>query len=638
MGTLAAGAKPDVQSTSMSNRAHGLAFGLLGVLVVMHLMTTVPGHQAQAQGGAPPSRPAGAGETLVRPDGQRFAGRLRGDPASGFFLAAPGSAQPIRVENGSTVVFEGPEPDPMAGFPPFRVEMGLGQRISGRLGIVEPRQVRLVESSVGGPVAIARPGVSAVIQRPGEVLVFQDGFETIDAARWTVLGQPDLVEQPRAAGARSLRIPAGSASLTCRLPEPVGSGRLDVAFHDTGATAEGQQWFVDMLFRSPSGAATVRAVLGWAEESLSVESPSGPALAVQRLARKPGWHRLSLRFGPGQTEIAVDGNDLAHGKGTDGPLVEVRLASSTSGKAAPPETLAGSFDDLRLVRFTEALGDIEVDPQQDEVRLAGGDQLFGTLTAADGERVRLKVDESQVGLSWTEVAGLYLRRAPQQAPPVEGLLVRFEWRAAAGSDPSDLDSVEGALVAMSDTSLTLKTPYAGTLTLPRDRRRWMRVLSSGRRIVIDPTAHHLGDQISATPPLLDPPQPEGGLLERTVELADVPAAPAWLVLDVVQVVGVASGLQFSELVQKGELRTNVAINGRPVDFLNRHITSKNETPERIRLPIPAGLLHPGSNAIKFRQVGIAGDSNYLDDLGVLAIALEFEYEPPAAMRPKPEHP
>ena len=66
-------------------------------------------------------------------------------------------------------------------------------------------------------------------------------------------------------------------------------------------------------------------------------------------------------------------------KGPNGPLVEIRLASYVSGKTRRPEKLAGSFDDLRLVRFTEPIGDLEIDASQDEVRLAGGDQLFGTI-------------------------------------------------------------------------------------------------------------------------------------------------------------------------------------------------------------------------------------------------------------------
>jgi hypothetical protein len=606
-----------------------------GILLLLLAATAVP------PGTDVLARSARGSEILVRPDGQRFAGKLRGDAGTGFTLIADGSRQVLRLEPGALVIVDGPDPDPAMGFPPFRVELGLGQRISGRLGLVDPGNVRLADSSVRGPLTIARAGVSAVIQRPGEMAVFQEGFETIDGARWTEQGDPDLVEQPRAAGERSLRIPAGGTSLICRLADPVGSGRLDIAFHDTGAVAEGQQWFADLMFRGPNGPEAVRTVLGWAEESLTVESPSGPALAVQHLGRKPGWHRLSVRFGPARTEIAVDGNDLAHGKGPNGPLVEIRLASASAGKAgagaAPAAAaLAGCFDDLRLVRFAEPLGNLEIDPLQDEVRLAGGDQLFGTITAADSDRARLKIDETTVALPWSEVAGMYFRRAPQQSQPVEGLLVRFEWRAAAGDDPSDLDAIEGALLAVTDTSLTLATPYAGRLTLPRDRKRSMRIQGSGRRIVIDPTAHHLGDSISATPPVLDPPQPEGGTLERFVELTDLPAVPAALVLDVVQVVGVGAGIPFSNQIQKGELRTNVAINGKPVDYLNRHISGKNEIPERIRLPIPAGILHPGRNVIRFQQVGIANDPNYLDDLGLLGIALEFQTD--RAARPKPEDP
>jgi hypothetical protein len=106
------------------------------------------------------------------------------------------------------------------------------------------------------------------------------------------------------------------------------------------------------------------------------------------------------------------------------------------------------------------------------------------------------------------------------------------------------------------------------------------------------------------------------------------------VLDVVQVEGESEGLPFFFRIQKGELRTNVQINGKPIDYLNRHITSKNRTPERIRLPIPAGLLQPGRNVIRFEQVGQIDDPTSLDDLGLLGIALEFEAERPALKKPE----
>jgi hypothetical protein len=577
--------------------------------------------KAPAADEAAPAAPAGV-ETLESADGGKVGGRLEGDPAGGFRFVAKGSGAVTPLGPGMTVRFPGQEPNVAAGLPPFRVELGLGQRLSGRLVGLDAREVKLGDVAGDGKVTAARAGVDAVVQRPGESLVLQDGFDALDTARWAVVGEPEVVEEPRLAGTGSLRVAAGGASLTHRLAEPFGSGRLEVAFHDPGTVARGQQWFVDLTFRAADGRETIRVVLGWSEESLSVESPGGPALAVQRLARRPGWHRLAVRFGPEVCEIAVDGNELAHGKGFGGQLVEARLASFGAlkeGDRAP----AGFLDDLRLVRFAEPVGGLETDVSQDEVRLTSGDQLFGEVRRADAERVSLAIDGKDVSLSWGEVSGVYLRRTASPGAPVEGLLVRAEWRAAPGTDPRDLNVIEGALVNLGPKELTVATPYAGSLAVPRSRLTALAVLGRGLRLVIDPKAHHLGDEVSTTSPMLDPPQPEGGVLERAFELPKVPSGAAFLVLDVVQVVGEAPDLQYSALVKKGELRTNLKFNGEPFDYLNRYITTRNETPERVRIPIPRGLFRPGRNVIRFEQAGIAGDPNYLDDLGLIGVAVEF---------------
>ena len=91
-----------------------------------------------------------------------------------------------------------------------------------------------------------------------------------------------------------------------------------------------------------------------------------------------------------------------------------------------------------------------------------------------------------------------------------------------------------------------------------------------------------------------------------------------------QVIGEETGDPFfAGLVRKGQLRTVARVNGTVVDYLNRHIATKNEAPERIRLPIPPGLLRAGANAIRFEQGGRQGDPDELDDLGLLTIAVEF---------------
>ena len=205
------------------------------------------------------------------------------------------------------------------------------------------------------------------------------------------------------------------------------------------------------------------------------------------------------------------------------------------------------------------------------------------------------------------------------------MLGQVEWLAAPGepSQPRDVDHAEGAITAVSASAITLQTPYTGTLTIPRDRLLRLRVMDRAWQLVLDPSAHHLGDNISTTPPLLDPPQPEGGVLERSFELSAVQPQPAFLVLDVVQVVGETAGLPYSNLVQKGELRTYVALNGKRIDYFNRYITTANETPERIRIPIPAAILKAGKNVIRIEQTGIANDPSWFDDLGILEIALQF---------------
>ncbi|MBV8487094.1 MAG: hypothetical protein JO161_02330, partial [Planctomycetaceae bacterium] len=332
------------------------------------------------------------------------------------------------------------------------------------------------------------------------------------------------------------------------------------------------------------------------------------------------------RFGPEQTEIAVDGKELTHGKGPSGPLETLRIATLATG-ADRAAGLAGTVGEIRIVRFAEPPASLEVDPSQDEVRMVSGDQLFGTIWSADPQQVVINVDEKLTALDWSEVSGLYFRRAAGTAAAVEGNLVHIQWRDGPGEpDQSrDLDFAEGALASFSDSSVTLLTPYAGTLVIPGERVARLRVLGRTWSLVLDTSSHHLGDNISSTPPLLDPPLPEGGTLERTFDLE--PSAPstgqAFIVLDVVQVVGEAAGVPYSNLVQKGELRTYVVLNGKRIDYINHYITTSNETPERIRVPIPAGLLKPGKNVLRLEQTGIAGDPTWFDDLGVLQLAVEF---------------
>jgi hypothetical protein len=568
-------------------------------------------------------------DRLERAEGKWLDGTFSGDAREGFrFIPKDGSGA-MPIVGAAEFKLGGIGPVPTAGVPPVQVLLGYNQWVSGQLVAIDEKQIRLADGPGGQPVTVERAGALAVRQRRGEALVLTDGFETLDPARWTHVGTPKLDNETKRAGEKSLRLEADGTAITTKVAEPISQGRLELAFHDTATVSPGSQWFVDLLFRGEGGPETLRAVLGWNEDSLAVQSPAGPAMAVQRLARKPGWHRLEVRFGPDAAEMAVDGDALAHGKGPTGPLVEIRIGTMLSGDPPRP-MIAAHVDEFRLVRLTSVVSSAEVDPDQDEARLVEGDQIFGEIRRADPQNVVIEVLSRQVVQPWSAVTALHFRRVAKPSREVGGLLARLEWRSAPGSDPRDIDAAEGALLSAGPDSFALETPYAGTLIIPRDRLRRLVVEGWGRRVVVDPMAHHLGDEVSKAPELLDPPQPEGGKLERTFTLAKVPepGREASLVFDVVQVVGEANGLEFSDFVRRGELRTNVSLNGREFDYLNKYITTRNDIPERIRLPIPRELLKAGENRITIKQAGKLRDPNYLDDLGILGISLEITLPAP----------
>ena len=90
------------------------------------------------------------------------------------------------------VLFEGPAPAATAIPPLFQVLVGENARLSGLLKSVSGSAVTLSVPWQSADVAVARPGVQAVFQRPGEARVFAETFRRIDPMRWTVTGKPQV--------------------------------------------------------------------------------------------------------------------------------------------------------------------------------------------------------------------------------------------------------------------------------------------------------------------------------------------------------------------------------------------------------------------------------------------------------------
>ena len=574
------------------------------------------------------SAPERSGQVHLR-DGRTVPGRLEGSAKTGYRVRVE-AGPPVGLEEVLAISYAPPMLDPALGAPPFHALLGPMGQISGRLDGLDQNQLRLFLDSRSKPLTIRRDGVKALVQRPGEAQVIREDFKTLDTTRWSMrVGDPSVDGALALVGEESLKLPSGGSAITTRLSEPIESGRLEVAYFDGGRVAEDQRWFVDLTFRTKDGdQATIRAVPGWTEETIAVESslsPRGPSLAIQRLLRADGWHRLSVRFGPTSTELTVDGNELAHGLGPGGGLEEIRLATESLGDAEPVPNLSVRLDDLSLVRFGEPSGRMEIEPSVDEVRFSNGDQLFGRVLSAGPDLLNVRFAEAASPvhqISWSEVTGVYFRRQPAQSQPIEGQVVRVNWRSGPGSNPRDLDSVEGVLTEVSDKSLAIDVPFLGALAVPADRVTRIEPVNRARRLVIDPSAYHLGDERQPKEPLFDPPLAQRDPVEIAFELDAVPPGPARLALDVVYVVGV-SGDEFSEDVREGKYRTHLKVNGQAIDDLNTAVHTRNITPTRVFLPVPRNLLKMGRNVVRIEQD--AGDEER-DHLELLGVAIEWPIE------------
>ena len=193
------------------------------------------------------------GAVLLDRGGQpRLEGSLLADLGSGLkFLPRGGEPQrPLALEAGSVLSFQGTEPLAVSIPPLYRVQVGASARISGMLHAVSAKAVSLSVPWQAAEIVVTRPGVQAVLQRPGEARLFADRFDRISDSRWFVSGKPELLDNSQTSNqGRRVRLPAGESSLQHRLAEPLVSGRVELSLFDEGKVAAGQRWTLDLTFR-----------------------------------------------------------------------------------------------------------------------------------------------------------------------------------------------------------------------------------------------------------------------------------------------------------------------------------------------------------------------------------------------------
>ncbi len=499
-------------------------------------------------------------------DGRRLKGTLGFAEDRLHFTPSDGPAVPFSAIDN--IRFSPVTVAPFLGGAVHQIRLRDGQRVTGELLGLDADKLT-IRTAWGGRRTVPRSAVRGVTNLPDELILVDEDFEN-GLKNWKLTGAPAVSEKWQTSGKSALLLETiGQAAVLSPPSSPV-RGRLALNFH-VPETVGGASWLVEADF---GGERPVRVLFADKREAYTVET------AVARdeggtVTRRAGWHHLVLEFSPSSLLVTVDDSVLWYNrtKGAGKALAEIRFICTGSG----PVSGAVAFDDLVLASRAESpLRPFDPSPR-DEVWLASGDQLFGTVTRLDRRGVELTQKSGKQAYSWAEARGGFLQHSPATLRATTGEHVRLHLRPSGGTVP---DELEGVLGAWDDRRLTLRHAALGDLDIERSRVQFLKPLFSGRRLELENGVRRLGEQ--------------GRLISGQAFRAEGPTAEFSFRLETIP-----KDVRLVFLVApQGEGSLVVRLNGHSVEVLSKFTPRDTTEPMRLVVPLPRDRLKKGENTLE----------------------------------------
>lgn len=545
-----------------------------------------------------------AGEAGILPSGKTVQGQLLKDRQGRWVFASKDRKYSLgqlhRVRLGGTG-----EAICRAGVV-YRFRLRDDQVLTGELLGLSADKVRIRLACTKGERELARADLRAIEQLPGLAFLFHDDFED-GLAAWKLVGKPGLSEGQATSGKKSLLLDTAGQAASFELPQPVEAGKLGLNFFDPGLEAKGI-WLVEAEFRGKAGPRIVKISFGDAPLH-GVALPGAPAGQV--LPRKPGWHRLVLDFSTDSLRASVDDQVLLSARDWgSGPLVRVTLRCLPARGQAKIRGQAW-FDDVSIARAVASSRAVPpADPAQDEIVTLASDQLPGKVLKADRRNIDFQTLAGKKVIPWSQVRGIRLHQAASPERTSAGQHVRLWLRSGVGPE---LDQLVGTLLTLDGKGLVIRHPCLGELAIERGWVHELQGLVDGTRQELSNGVHHLGK--TSLPGSLAP-APHGLAWKRTFVLDTLPEQ-ARLVLQVARIEGADDDTEIAKSLARGGKRTEVVVNGKVVDYLNRHLRRTPRRPVPVFVELPRQALRKGKNELVLRQTidrstGQSGDCLILD--------------------------
>jgi hypothetical protein len=406
-----------------------------------------------------------ADEAVLR-NGWRVQGELNADGQGRLLFQPLGPNPPLLPEQIDHIRFPSSRVLPLRAGAVYRVLLHDGQHLTGEVLGLGADKLEL-HTAWRERISIPRTDLAAVTHAPGFVTVFADDFEN-DLKSWRLTGTPALPTKQHRSGRHSLGLNTPGQEAQYTLTKPLTNGRAGINFHNPPQTA-GLAWQIEAEFADSIGWPTVRVTFDPRTGDYTAEV-SG--MAKGHLPQQDGWQRLELEFSLDMLVISIDDAVLLSYRrpGAGGTLHKVRLTCTgvPSGTRGTSEVF---FDHFAVAQTVPELPHPKGDPEQDEVWLLSGDQLFGTVAEATASRVRLRGSFGSRTVRWSELRGIYFRPSSLLVRKPDHMGVRVWLRPGSGFEPDVLD---GTVRRLDKDYLVLGHDVLGELQIDRKRLHRMR--------------------------------------------------------------------------------------------------------------------------------------------------------------------
>ncbi len=555
-------------------------------------------------------------------------GHLRGQTAEELRFVVQGKARTLR--DFEQIEFPRSSPALKNATPARVFHLVGGETITAELERFADDQMTLLWR--GHHISVPKNAVLAIDQLQREVPLLFDDFDAPQLPiSWKAIGDvvPARLEERRA-----IKF-LGKSSLTHSLEQPLSESRLSAAFFDPNPGSSSNTMGLELHFGDDTTTSTLTIQLASQDEYYGITHPPSLRMSKQPFRRAPGWRCVTVLFDETRFQVLIDSHLLASGRPPLVPLQSFRVFSD------PPENLMGKslkefwIDSVQLskgVPDQDLLELFSLD-RQCQVLLQSGEWLFGNLLTMSGKQLRVDGAFGELDLPWSQVRRVVFAEDQNKEPSaLEGQASPMGWQAGVTFQRftdhpyQPADRLTATILAANDSSLTLAHPWLGTCEIPQEQVDFIRPKFYGQLHILSPESRHLGNQIKLDFLHKEPPgnQWQGEFLLETIPLEAVFCISAVELEPAGQ--GTPPGSRHLPELRNGGLGTEILLNGTSLGRLNDRISRKSnrESPQEIRIKVPANRLKAGKNNWAIRQSSLRNNPIEFDDCELGPIVLEIE--------------